>query len=275
MIRSETKIMEAPMKRILTLILIVLFFLPSLACGSFTKDLVKGSGNIVTQTVDVSGFDRVILEGFGDVYVEQGQTESLTVQTDDNLISLLDIKVRGTELSLGIKPGFDISPSKSIIFNLTIQDLNRVTLAGSGNFYVEPVKSNDLAVSIPGSGNIDIKGLNAGTLSIDLKGSGNISIEEINAKIADTSLQGSGDIKLEGNASAQNITISGSGNYLAGNLQAGNADVSVPGSGDVTVWVNDELNIKVSGSGDIRYYGKPIVDQTVSGSGNITALGEK
>ena len=274
-INAQTKTMETLMKRNFPLILMLLFFIPSLACGSFTTNSVEGSGDVVTQTIDVNGFDRVILAGFGDVYIEQGQIESLSVQTDDNLISLLDIKVRGKELTLGVKPGFDIKPSRSITYSLTVQDLNGVTLAGSGNFYVEPVKSNDLAVSILGSGNIDIKGLDVNSLSIDLNGSGNITLKGFNTKKVDTSLRGSGDIKLEGNANAQNITISGSGNYLAGNLQTDITDVSVPGSGDVTVWVNDELNIKVNGSGDIRYYGKPTIDQSGAGSGNITSLGEK
>jgi hypothetical protein len=263
------------MKRTPSLILILLFFIPSLACGSFTTTSVAGSGDIVTQTFDVSGFDSVILEGFGNVFVQQGQDESLSVQTDDNLISLLEIKVQGKELRLGLKPGLEIRPSKSITYNLIVQDLNRVTLSGSGNFYVEPVQSNNLTLSLLGSGNIDIKGLNTGNLSVDLKGSGNITAEDVKAKVVDASLQGSGDIKLAGNANTQNVTIAGSGNYLAGNLETDRTEVSVPGSADITVWVNDELNVRVSGSGDIQYYGKPTVDQNVSGSGHIKSLGEK
>ncbi|HLO13339.1 MAG TPA: head GIN domain-containing protein [Anaerolineales bacterium] len=263
------------MKHNLSLLLIVLFFLPALACGSFTTNSVVGSGNIVTQTIDVSQFDRVTLTGLGDVYLEQGQSESLSVQADDNLISLLDIKVRGKELTLGTKPNFDLNPSESIKYNLTVKDLNSVSLSGSGNFYVGAIKSSDLAVSIHGSGNIDIKDLNTGNLSIDLNGSGNVAIEGLNAKALDTSLKGSGDIKLEGNANTQNVTIAGSGNYLAGNLQTDIADVSVPGSGDVTIWANDNLKIKVNGSGNIQYYGKPTIEQNISGSGKITSLGEK
>lgn len=263
------------MKRNLSLLLILLFFIPSLACGSFTTSSVSGSGNIETQMIDVSNFDRVILEGFGDVYIDQKQTYSLSVQTDDNLVSLLDIQVRSNELRLGIKQGVEVHPTQSITYNITVPELNSVALSGSGNFYLEPMKSSNLTVSMAGSGNIDIKGLNAGNLSIDLNGSGNITIEDINAKIVDASLKGSGDIKLEGSANTQNVTIDGSGNYLAGSLQTNTADVSVPGSADVTVWVNDELKIRVNGSGDIQYYGKPIVDQNVSGSGNITSLGKK
>lgn len=263
------------MKRNLALFLIVLFFLPSLACGSFTTDTIIGSGDVVTQTIDVSNFDRVTLEGFGSVFITQGQTESLSVQTDDNLISLLDINVQGRELKLGVKRGFSITPSQSLTFNLTVQDLSAITLDGSGDFFVEPLQSDSLAVSIRGSGNIEIEGLAAEDLSIDLDGSGNITIQDMQVKTVETSLQGSGDIELEGRADTQKVTVGGSGNYLAEDLEAISADISIPGSADVTVWVSNELTVRVNGSGDIRYYGQPRIDQSGSGSGNVTSLGDK
>jgi hypothetical protein len=263
------------MKRNFSLLLILLFFLPSLACGSFTTDAVAGSGEIVTQALDVSNFDRVTLEGFGSVFISQGQTESLTVQTDDNLIPLLDITVRGRELTLGVKPGYNIHPSQSLTFNLTVKDLTALGLDGSGDFYVEPIQSDSLAVSIQGSGNIDIEGLSAEVLSIDLNGSGNITIQDIAVHTVETSLQGSGDIKLEGKADIQSVKTGGSGNYLAGDLETISADISIPGSASITVWASDELNVRVSGSGDIQYYGQPRIDQSGSGSGNLISLGEK
>jgi len=263
------------MKRNLSLFLILLFFVPSLACGSFRTNSVVGSGDIVNQAIDVSNFSSVTLEGFGYVYVEQGQTESLSVQTDENIISLLDIKVRGGELTLGTKQGFDLNPSQSITYNLTVRDLNDIALVGSGTFDVGPVKSSDLAISIQGSGDINIKGITAEDLSIDLDGSGNITVDDLNVNTVDTSVQGSGDIKLEGKANTQTVRVGGSGNYLAGNLETNTTDISVPGSADVTVWVKDELKIKVNGSGDIQYYGKPSVDQSGFGSGDITSLGDR
>ena len=263
------------MKRILSLLLMLVFFLPSLVCGSLETRRVEGSGILVNQQIDVRDFNSIVLEGFGDVYIEQGQTESLSIQTDDNLISVLDIRVTGKELRIGMKPGIDVSPSASIIYNLMVKDLKRVSLAGSGNIYTEPLKSNDLNVSLTGSGNIQLKGVNAGDLSIDLSGSGNITMQDVNAIRIKTSLKGSGDIKLAGKAESQSLTFNGSGNYRAGDLETNRTDVSIPGSADVTVWANEELNVRVSGSGDIQYYGKPIVDQNVSGSGHINSLGDK
>jgi Putative auto-transporter adhesin, head GIN domain len=275
-IKLIDKVKEKSMKRTrVSLILLALFFIPSLACGSLTTDSVVGSGDIVTQTIDVSNFDRVTLEGFGDVYIQQGQTESLSVQTDDNIISLLEINVQGSELTLGMKRGYSVTPSQSITFNLTVQDLSAITLAGSGDFYVEALKSGSFAVSVRGSGDIEITSLTADDLSIELDGSGNITIEDVNVQTIETSLQGSGDIKLEGKADTQNVRVGGSGNYLAGDLEATSADISIPGSADVTVWASDELKVRVNGSGDIRYYGQPLIDQSGSGSGDLISLGEK
>jgi len=264
------------MKRtFVSLFLIALFFLPSLACGSFTTDAVVGSGEVINQTIDVSNFDRVTLEGFGNVFIEQGQTESLSVQTDENILPLLDIRVRGKELVLGVKEGFDVTPSHGIVFNLTVRSLDQLTLSGSGAFEVGPVETTDMTVSLLGSGDINITALTAEDLSIDLNGSGNIVIKDIDVKTVDTSLLGSGDISLEGKTDTQKVSVAGSGTILAGDLETTAGDVSIPGSGNITVWISDELAIQVNGSGDIRYYGQPIIDQSGSGSGDLISLGDK
>jgi hypothetical protein len=267
--------MEEVMNGILSLMLMLVFFMPSLACRAMATRRVEGSGRILNQEIDVRDFNSVVLEGFGDVYLEQGQTESLSIQTDDNLISVLDIKVIGKELRIGTKPGINVGPSESIIYNLIVKDLKRVSLAGSGNIYAEPLKTNDLNISLTGSGNIQLKSVNASDLSIDLSGSGNITLVDVNAIRLETSLKGSGDIKLAGKVESQRLTFGGSGNYRAGDLETNRTDISIPGSADVTVWVNQELIVRISGSGDIQYYGKPIVDQNVSGPGHITSLGNK
>jgi hypothetical protein len=264
------------MKRALfSLFLIVLFLLPSLACGTFVTDTVMGSGDIVNQIFDVTGFERVTLEGSGKVLVEQGQTERLSVQIDDNLVSLLDIRVRGNELILGVRAGFDLHPSQDITYNVTVKNLHSLKLAGSGAFEVGPLEASELKVSLPGSGDITVESVTSDELVIDLDGSGNISLEDIHVKTIDTSLQGSGDIELEGQTQEETVVVRGSGNYRAGNLESEAADISIPGSADVIVWVTEDLQVSVNGTGNIQYYGEAALDQAGFGSGTITPLGEK
>ena len=257
--------------------LIVLFILPALACNTLTigNSKVNGSGNITTKTYDVKDFSRVTLEGFGDVYITQGETEELSVEADDNMFAQLDIRVRGDELILGVKPNISLNPSRSIVYHLTVRDLKNITLAGSGNFYSDAVQTNDLKILLAGSGDIEVKGLSGSGLDINLSGSGNITVRKIAVTSVATSINGSGDIKLDGKADKQTIDVNGSGNYIAGDLETDSASISIMGSGNLTLWAKDKLDIRVNGSGDVSYYGRPTVDQSGFGSGNVKSLGEK
>jgi hypothetical protein len=174
-----------------------------------------------------------------------------------------------------VQRGFDIQPSQSITYNLTVRDLSGLRLSGSGTFEVGALEASRLRVSLPGSGDINVESLSADELDVDLAGSGNIRLEDLRVKTTDTSLQGSGDIELEGHAIEETVTVSGSGNYWAGNLQADAANVSIPGSADVIVWVTGELKVRVNGSGTVQYYGEPLIDQSGLGSGKVTSLGNK
>jgi hypothetical protein len=263
------------MKQYLSIFLIVLFFLPIFGCNTVSTNTVNGSGNLETQTFNVSNFDSVTLAGFGDVFIKQGSSESLTVKTDDNIIPLLDIRVIGHELVLDTQPQLSINPTHGITYNLTVKALNKIGLKGSGNFSIETVKSKEMKISLLGSGDINFKSLDSDSLSIDLPGSGNISIGNLVVKTIDSNVKGSGDIKLNGKSDMQTISVLGSGNYLAGNLETASSDINIPGSGDLTIWVTDQLKIHVDGSGDVRYYGRPTIDQTGNGSGNVISLGEK
>ncbi len=263
------------MKHYPKLFFIVLFLLPALACSTLIPNSVQGSGKIIKQTVNVSNFDSVSLEGSGNVYVTQGKTESLTIEADDNILPLLDTRVSGSELILGTKPGQNINPSKPIVYRLTVKDLNGISLKGSGNFDVGPAQSKDMKVSLFGSGDINMKGLDADSLAINLSGSGNITIGKIATTKIDTNIFGSGNVNLDGKADSQTIAVSGSGNYVAGDLEAASADVTIPGSSDVTVWVKDTLKAHISGSGNVKYYGSPTIDQSGAGSGKLIPLGEK
>lgn len=264
------------MKILRYLSLSVLLILTALACNiANIGNSVKGSGTIATQTYAVKDFTGVILEGIGEVYITQGNTEGLYVETDDNLFAQLNIRVSGDDLVLGTQPYVNLDPSKSIIYRLTVKDLSNLTLAGSGNFYSDPLQATSLKVSVAGSGDVEVKELSGTDLSINLSGSGNITIDQIAVTSIDTSIYGSGDIALNGKVESQTIEVYGSGKYLAGDLETANADILIQGSCNLTVWVLEKLDIRVNGSGDVSYYGRPVINQSGNGSGSVLSLGEK
>lgn len=218
--------------------------------------IVTGSGNIVSESREVSGFDEVVLAGSGNLTITQGDGEALTVEADDNLMDLIETEVRNGVLYLGFKSGANIiNTSRAVQYQLTVDDLSELTISGSGNVSAESLVSDDFSLNVSGSGEAQIDRLTASEISIEISGSG--------------------DVDIVGAVEEQSITVSGSGNYRAGDLVSENVTVRISGSGNATVWVAEMLDVVVSGSGNVEYYGTPRVNQQVSGSGNIRSLGNK
>lgn len=238
--------------RWLSLLLQIAAILTLAACAG---RVVEGSGDLVTETRQVSDFDSISLSGSGEVIVIQGDGEFLTVETDDNVMQHIRAEVRGRTLQLGFEEGVRfISPTR-LIFRVGVDDLVGLTVSGSGDIESDTISTDRLEATISGSGNIQIADLTANDLQVEISGSG--------------------EFDLAGAAADQDLTISGSGKYLAGDLCGASVSVSVSGSGDATVCAMETLDADVSGSGSVNYYGRPLVNSSTSGSGRINSLGER
>jgi hypothetical protein len=200
-----------------------------LALVSCTFAQTRGSGKIISEAIDVSGFTGVALESTGDITITQGESESLSIETDDNLLPLLTSKVKNGVLILGTQDEAYIEPSKGIRYTITVKSLESLEISGSGD-----IQASDLTLD---------------ALTIDISGSG--------------------DIKLSGTVNTQSIEISGSGNYNGCTLQSEGSSVSISGSGDIRVAATETLSIDISGSGDVTYLGNPQLSQDISGVGDI------
>jgi Putative auto-transporter adhesin, head GIN domain len=217
---------------------------------------VIGSGKVVQETRSVSGFNQIELAVSGDVYVQQGETESLTIEGEDNILPLITTEVQGSRLVIGSKPAISINVMRSLVFHITVKDLRGLKISGSGNFNVGQVQTSDMDLQISGSGQISLDGLTAQSLNASIGGSGTIQVSA-------------------GSVAKQSIEIPGSGNFNAGQLQSQTAMVRLDGSGNATVWVTDRLNVAVNGSGNVDYYGSPQVSSTINGSGNVQSRGNR
>jgi hypothetical protein len=190
---------------------------------------VSGSGHVISEPRNVSGFSNVSLEGSGRLVIEQGGAESLMVTSDDNLMSEIEAEVRGGTLVLGERNGVNLRPSRDIVFKVTLRKLD------------------DLDVS--GSGTAQAKGIQGAKMKIDISGSGEVS--------------------AEGSDDDLDVTISGSGRFRGDGLKSKRTRVDISGSGSAVVASSDTLDATVSGSGSIEYVGAPRVHQSISGSGSV------
>jgi hypothetical protein len=216
---------------------------------------INGSGNVVTESRDVSGFDALALGGQGVLTITAGGREELTVTADDNLLEHIETRVEGGRLTIGPERGARLRPSAPIRYDLTIVELRAIAVSGAAEVRAGTLPGDEFDIAVSGSGDLDI--------------------ERIEARVLAVAISGSGEITMAGRADAISVAISGSGEFHGSDLESPRADCAISGSGDATMWVDDELDVGVSGSGSVSYYGEPTVRKDVSGSGRVLPLGPR
>lgn len=245
-------------KTLLSISLMIIGSLLLSACAITGFNVTRGSGELTTETRAVSEFNRVQIDGAGELIIIQGDTESLEIQAEDNIIDELTSEVRDNTLVLGYRDSFlrnTIIPTERIVYTLTLMDLSEVTINGAADMEIDSLETE--------------------TFTLNINGAGQISIDELMADNLSVQISGTSSIEVAGQVAEQSITIDGAGNYQAGDLATNITTVDINGLGNATVWATTTLDISIDGGGNLRYYGSPSVTQDVNGVGDIDQLGEK
>jgi len=197
-------------KLVLMISLVTIFLLSMTSCSK------------VSENRDVSGFDKVTLSGSGDLVIEQGDTESLTIEAKANTMQYIETTVSNGTLSISI-PDKEGKPLLlgGVKYYLKVKDLSEIATFGDGDISSSDFVTDKIVIIISGSGTIT----------------------------------------LAGEAKSQEIKIDGSGKYSARDFKTGECTVKVNGSGSANVNVTDELDITINGNGDVKYTGDPSVQR--------------
>ena len=234
--------------KIFTSILALLIISSSLNAQIFSKK-IKGNGELITKTRTVADFDEIGMAGSFDVKLIKGREGTITIKADENLMEYIVTEVKKGHLKIKHKKGYQLKPTKTIQITVTFNDIEAVSLAGSGDISSSDViESSDLKLSIAGSGDIDL----------------NVATKNLTSNIA-----GSGNINLSGSSDQFTCSIAGSGNLNGYDLKVTIATAKIAGSGDIKVNAIDEIHAKIAGSGNIYYKGNPEKNVKSAGSGSV------
>mgnify|MGYP000221099644 CR=1 FL=1 len=211
---------------------------------------IKGNGNVVTVNRTTSDYDGVSVGGSFDVVLVKGKEGNIKIEGEENIIPYIETYVKGNTLKVKFEKNINVRTTKRLIVTVTYEDIEKVSLGGSGNITAEgKLKSNDFSVSLGGSGNI--------TLEVDA--------DEISSNIG-----GSGNIRLTGNSNEFTCSIAGSGSIKAYDLSTDTLNATIAGSGSIRTTVKTKIKAKVVGSGNIYYKGNPkYIDTKSVGSGDV------
>ncbi|HEX9068176.1 MAG TPA: head GIN domain-containing protein [Ktedonobacterales bacterium] len=214
---------------------------------------VRGSGNVITQTRQVSGFTAVALSGAGDLQITQTGTESLSIEAEDNVMPLILTAVTNGKLNMGFEPNVNVNLTKPVVFHLTVKDLRELDLSGAATATIGTLTADTLTVSVSGAGSITCTSLATSTLTATLSGAAKGTVS--------------------GAATSQTVTMSGAGNYQAADFLTKDTTLHISGAGNAIVAASATLNVDISGVGTVEYIGSPKVTQQLSGAGTVRKRG--
>lgn len=214
------------MKRIIALLAVVI------TATSCSKNSISGSGSTITQNRTVAPFSAVQMEGSSNVVITQGAQQKVEVAGYENLLPIYETYVQNGTLVLKFKNDYYNIHNNNIRVNLTVNDLSKIGVNGSGQFAVKNFNSNSLTALINGSGDVMVENSIYNTADLKVNGSGQIRAQQLKVKQADVEINGSGTIDI-------NCTES--------------LNATIHGSGEINYWGSPaEVTIDVSGSGKVR-----------------------
>jgi hypothetical protein len=245
---------EEDIMKIRFLLLIISLLVAVIASGCIVVDLngcgketVKGSGEVLTEERQLPEFRTIKLKGIGRVLLNQGQTHSIGIRTDDNIMPLIETEVHADQLVIS-QGNYNLRPT-TLEFNITVAHLKGIAISGSGEVIGKSrFVSEDFFAKVSGSGDM--------ALALEV-----VALE--------TKISGSGSMNLSGQTNRHDASISGSGKINAFDLQTQNVSLKVSGSGDCKVNASETLDARISGSGDVFYKGHPRITSKISGSGSL------
>ena len=202
-------------------------------CG---QSPITGSGNVVTQEEAISGFDKVEVSHAFKVNISQGETFSVVVHIDDNLLQYLEVVKQGSTLKIG----------------LTTDRITRDSTL-------------EAKVTLPGLTGLGLKAASQGTitgftstnaLNVDLSAASRLR-GDIEAGDARLDVSDASQVTLRGSAGDMILDASGASTVDLADFPVANAIVEARDGSEVTVNASGTLNVDAHGASRVYYVGSP------------------
>ncbi|MHC1706004.1 MAG: head GIN domain-containing protein [Bacteroidales bacterium] len=220
----------------LFVILLVILVFPGFTFNPSLYD-ARGNGNITREDRPVHSFSVVVVNSGINLYLIQGQTEKVIVETDENLQSLIVTDVKDGMLNISFRKSVR-SSHKSNVY-VTFSALNVLKGNGGSDIFTEkPLHLDKLSASLNGGSDLHLEG--------DFK---SLEIE----------VNGGSDAVVKGHSENADFLANGGSDINAGELTVNNCSVVANGGSDAWVNVSDKISVKALGGSDVHFSGNAVV----------------
>lgn len=211
----------------------------------------QGSGKMVSENREVSGFDKLDISGSYNVVIKQDPVESLTVTADDNLLGNIKSDVSGHELHIRSKG--NMCSSGKFTLTISLRDLTGISTSG--------------AVELTSNGKIKAK-----DVELDMSGATKITMD-LDAGIVNTTGSGITELNLKGQAGTHNVKLSGGGEINALDFVVAKYNIESSGATHCKINVLNRLDLDSSGASEVEYRGNPTtINNNKTGAASLKKL---
>ena len=202
-----------------------------------------------TETRNVSNFKGVDVSAGIDLYITMGETESVKIVADDDIIDKIITEVKDGVLHIYVKQNgwFNWSGNETRKAYVTIKELNRIEASSGSDVNSEnTLKGEELKINVSSGAEVEV---------------------EVYYKNLDVNTSSGSDAKLSGKVKNLRASASSGSDINAKELESVTCKASASSGSDVTVSVSEELNASASSGADVNYYGNPSVKEIDESSG--------
>ena len=213
----------------------------------FGKSL-KGSGNIITRTIDAPAFDQVDAARAVKVVITDKATDKITIEADDNIMDYVEVKAKGGRLTASIDKSINNISNANVTVTIPANGRIRSLDASSAAKIEVAVKAAECRVSASSASKIEAQ-INATSCTVDASSASKIT--------------------LKGSAATCSIDMSSASKLSAGDFAVADCTVSTSSAAKATVNCTGKLRADASSGSSVRYTGdcQTSISKSSGGSG--------
>jgi hypothetical protein len=159
---------------------------------------VKGSGNVITQTRDISAFHAIEVSNALQVDVTAQKDFALSVESDDNIAPLIRTEVSGGVLRISCDK--HVSTSSPMRIRVSAPDIDNLEVSGASTVSIANIQNSNFAIDLSGASKVKVDGQTS-QLKAEASGASKIDAQNLTADSVNVSTSG---------ASSANVNVTSS-----------------------------------------------------------------
>ena len=209
-----------------TFLLLALLLLSS-GCHLAMHENIRGSGVREKQKREVASFTTIAMDGGAfDIDVVSQKPQSVEIEGDDNLLSLITTEVLNNVLHIKSKGNFSVNDP--IKLRISVPNLEKLAIDGAGKIEVSGLKNDKFEINCDGASTIKVAG-ETRQLNIDTSGAGKIDARKLRATKGE--VEARGVARVDVNVIEQlDVTVSGPSHVTYEGDPVVNKTIHGPGS---------------------------------------------